>query len=223
MTIKLAVFDFDGTLANTYPVFASSLNALAIKHGFRQIAHDEQHKLRSLSAAEVLRELQLPLWKVPTVLSDFRKIMHQRINEIRPFPDMTGVLHTMMQEGIEVAVATSNSIANVKAVLGDALINRFAAVECGSSLFGKSHRLRQILRKTQIDKAQALYIGDEIRDAEAAERVGLSFGAVAWGYTDLGGLLRMNPASVFRAPADLLCLSRSDTDHARPNVPLPSC
>jgi phosphoglycolate phosphatase len=223
MTIKLAIFDFDGTLANTYPVFASSLNALAIKHGFRQVAHDEQHKLRSMSAVEVLRELQLPLWKVPAVLSDFRKIMRQRINEIRPFPDMTDVLHTMMQERIELAVATSNSIDNVKAVLGDALINRFAAVECGSSLFGKSHRLRRILKKTQTDKAEALYIGDEIRDAEAVERVGLSFGAVAWGYTDLGALLQTNPASVFRAPADLLCLSRSEADHARPDVPITFC
>jgi phosphoglycolate phosphatase len=183
MTVKLAIFDFDGTLANTYPVFADSLNALAIKHGFRQVAYDEQCKLRSMSAVEVLREVELPLWKVPAVLSDFRKIMRQRINEIRPFSGMASVLHTIMQERVAVAIATSNSIDNVKAVLGDSLIDRFAAVECSSTLFGKSHRLRRILKKTQADKAETIYIGDEIRDAEAAERAGVSFGAVAWGYT----------------------------------------
>lgn len=208
MTIRLAIFDFDGTLADTYPVFASSLNSLAVRHRFRQVAPDEQHKLRSMSAVEVLRELQLPLWKVPAVLSDFRKIMRERIDEIRPFPNVTDALHALMEAQIEVAVATSNSIDNVKAVLGDALINRFAAVECGSTLFGKSHRLRRILKKTLADRVQALYVGDEIRDAEAAERVGVSFGAVAWGYTGLDALLRTNPGNVFNAPADLLCLTR---------------
>jgi phosphoglycolate phosphatase len=209
MTVKLAIFDFDGTLANSYPVFADSLNALAIKHGFRQVAYDEQCKLRSMSAVEVLREVELPLWKVPAVLSDFRKIMLQRINEIRPFSGMASVLHTIMQERVAVAIATSNSIENVKAVLGDSLIDRFAALECSSTLFGKSHRLRRILKKTQADKAETIYIGDEIRDAEAAERAGVSFGAVAWGYTDLGALLRTNPDSVFRVSADLLCLSQA--------------
>ncbi|MBO2969088.1 HAD hydrolase-like protein [Burkholderia pseudomallei] len=220
MTIRLAIFDFDGTLADTYAVFASSLSALAIKHGFRQVAREEQHKLRSMSAVEVLRELRLPLWKVPAVLSDFRKIMRQRIDEIRLFPGVTDVLHAMMRERIDLAVATSNSIENVKTVLGDTLINRFAAVECGATLFGKSHRLRQILKRTQADKAETLYVGDEIRDAEAAARVGVSFGAVAWGYTDLDALLRTSPSSVFHTPTDLLCLNRSEIDHATQDTPI---
>lgn len=220
MTIKLAIFDFDGTLADTYPVFADSLNALAVKHGFRQVANDEQHMLRGLSAGEVLRELQIPLWKVPAVLSDFRKVMRQRIDEIQPFSGVVNVLHTMMQGHVELAVATSNSIDNVKAVLGESLINRLAALECGSSMFGKSHRLRRILKKTQANTADAIYVGDEIRDAQAAERAGVSFGAVAWGYTDLAALLRTNPSSVFRAPADLLCLIRSESDRERVGAPI---
>ena len=34
--LRLALFDFDGTLADSYPVFADSLNGLAARHGFRQ-------------------------------------------------------------------------------------------------------------------------------------------------------------------------------------------
>lgn len=173
-----------------------------------------------MSALEVLRELRLPLWKVPAVLSDFRKIMRERIDEIRPFPDIVDVLHTMMRERISVAVATSNSIDNVRVVLGEDLLERFVAVECGSSLFGKSHRLRRILKQGLADGGQAIYIGDEILDAEAARRVGLSFGAVAWGYTDLDALARTRPDRVFRQPADLRYLGQFGADRCNTGMPL---
>lgn len=218
MTIKLVIFDFDGTIADTYPVFADSLNSLAIRHGFRQVAFDEQHKLRGMSATEVIRELQIPLWKVPMVLSDFRRIMRQRIDEIHPFAGIVNVLHAM-QGCVELAVATSNSIDNVTAVLGGSLINRFAVLECGSTMFGKSHRLRRILKKTRTDKSEAIYVGDEIRDAQAAEQVGVSFGAVAWGYTDIGALLRTNPTNVFTAPGELLGLIRPESDSGLLSIP----
>lgn len=209
MPTHLAIFDFDGTLADTYPVFADSINGLAIKHGFRQVADEEQPRLRGMSAMEILQELQIPLWKVPTVLTDFRKIMRSRIDEIRPFAGIVDVLDALLQKNIALAVATSNSVENVQAVLGASLIDRFTAVECGSTMFGKSHRVRNILKRTQADTATTIYIGDEIRDAEAARQSGVAFGAVAWGYTDIDALLRADPASVFRAPGDLLSLAHS--------------
>ena len=204
MTIKLVIFDFDGTLADSFPVFSESLNELAVKHGFRKVATDECHALRGMSATEVLRQLGLPLWRVPTVLLDFRAIMRRRIHEIRLFPGMLDALNAMMRDQIELAVATSNSISNVQAVLGKSLACRMVAQECGATLFGKSRRLSRILDSTRIDRTEAIYIGDEIRDAEAADRVGVAFGAVGWGYTELDALRRRtNPSKVFRAPADL--------------------
>ncbi|MGS1000368.1 HAD hydrolase-like protein [Burkholderia glumae] len=206
MTLRLALFDFDGTLADSYPVFADALNGLAACHGFRQTAGEDRRRLRGLSASEVLRELALPIWKVPAVLSDARRVMSQRIHEVRPFPGIVAALQALIDRRIAVAVATSNSRDNVRAVLGDALVERFAAVECSASLFGKSHRLRTILKTTGTDAAHAIYVGDEIRDAEAADGVGLRYGAVGWGYTDLDALLARRPHQVFREPADLLAL-----------------
>ena len=61
----------------------------------------------------------------------------------------------------------------------------------------KAHRLRQILRRTRIPQHEAIYIGDEIRDHEAARREGLSFGAVAWGYTRPETLAALSPHLMF--------------------------
>ena len=163
--------------------------------------------MRAMSASEILRELRLPIWRVPAVLSDYRKMLHKRIDEVQPFPGITASLEALLDSGIALAVATSNTVDNVKAVLGHALVERFAALECGSALFGKPHRLRHILKQTSIDPAHAIYIGDELRDAEAAQHVGVKFGAVAWGYTSFDALLQKEPHVAFRVPADLAQLN----------------
>jgi len=210
MTIKLVIFDFDGTLADSYAVFADSVNVLAERHGFRRVTLDESHSLRGMSASELLRELHLPPWKVPAVMADFRNILQQRIHDIHPFPGVVDVLLEMLDKRIQLALATSNTLRNVSVVLGDGLISRFAAVECGTSLFGKSHRLRRILKQRRTAKHEAIYVGDEIRDAEAAQEIGITFGAVAWGYTTPEALRRTNPGRFFRVPADMLKLGEMD-------------
>jgi phosphoglycolate phosphatase len=172
-----------------------------------------------MSAAEILRELRLPLWRVPAVLSDYRKMLHRRIDEVHPFPGVAVALEALLDDGIALAVATSNTVDNVHAVLGRELVERFAALECGSTLFGKAHRLRHILKETAIDPAQAIYIGDELRDAEAAQRVGVKFGAVAWGYTSFDALLAQNPDIALRVPSDLAMLNVSASEWPLANPP----
>lgn len=206
MIIKLIIFDFDGTLADSYAVFAESINVLASRHGFRQVQPEEQHTLRGMGIAELLRELRLPLRKVPAVVADMRTILQQRIHDIHPFPGVIDVLHTLLDRRVQLALATSNTLHNVSAVLGDSLVSRFTMVECGASLFGKSHRLRSILKRTRMANTEAIYVGDEIRDAEAASDAGMMFGAVAWGYTTTEALLRTKPGRLFQMPADMLDL-----------------
>ncbi len=208
MTFRLAIFDFDGTLADSWPVFADTLNGLAARHGFRPSDAEQQAKLRGMSAMEVLRELRIPLWKVPAVLADARAAMAERIGEVKPFAGVADALNALMdrdgERRIAVAVATSNAPENVRDVLGEALVARFAAMECGASLFGKTQRLRTILRATGVEAAQAIYVGDELRDAEAAESLGMKFGAVSWGYTTADALAAAKPHAVFHTPADWL-------------------
>jgi phosphoglycolate phosphatase len=210
MTIKLAIFDFDGTLADTYPLFIESINDLALHHDFRQVAAHEVDRLRAMGARDILRDLQLPMHRVPKVVLDFRSIMQRRLSEIRPFDGIEHGLKYLAERGMVLALATSNSRANVEAVLGQELVTRFAAIECSSALFGKSHRLRKILQLTGIEREQAIYIGDEIRDAHAARKIGIGFGAVAWGYTEFDALLRLRPEAAFTAPTDLIALAPND-------------
>ena len=50
---------------------------------------------------------------------------------------------------------------------------------------------------------EAIYIGDETRDCEAAREAGIAFGAVAWGYATVETLAEMQPEMVFRTVEEI--------------------
>lgn len=47
-------------------------------------------------------------------------------------------------------------------------------------------------------------IGDEIRDYEAARRVGLAFGAVSWGFTSPEALQALTPEAMLPSPHEIV-------------------
>jgi phosphoglycolate phosphatase len=77
------------------------------------------------------------------------------------------------------------------------------------SIFGKAARIRKVVRLAGTPPAQALYVGDQTTDADAARRAGIGFGAVSWGYAPIEILRREVPEREFGAPADLLSLARA--------------
>jgi phosphoglycolate phosphatase len=82
---KLAIFDFDGTLADTFPWFLSAVNRLAKKHGFKRIEEGELDMLRGYSARQIVEHLGVPAWKLPMIGIDMRRLMAEDIRQIRPF------------------------------------------------------------------------------------------------------------------------------------------
>ena len=197
MKYRLVLFDFDGTLADSFPFFASVVNDLAERFRFRRIEEHEHERLRHFSAAQMIHHVGLPLWKVPIVGSHFQMLMTQNIHRIKLFDGIDRVLRRLSNHGAVLAVVSSNSCANVQHVLGPenaALVKDFA---CGVSVFGKQAKFKRILRHTGISRTETIYIADELRDIDAARRAHIAFGAVSWGYTNVEALRARQPEEVF--------------------------
>ena len=208
MKYRLAIFDSDGTLADTLPWLRSLFNELAETHSFRRVEPHEFERFRNLHGAALLRELGLPLWKLPQVMGDMRRRMAGHTGTFSLFPGIRDVLHRLAAAGIQLAIVSSNSRANVERVLGAENARLIAHFACGVSLFGKAAKLRQVLRQCSVPPSQAIYIGDEVRDAEAAAKAGIAFGAVTWGQHDEEMLRTQKPVLIFatvREIADKLC------------------
>jgi len=200
---RLAIFDSDGTLADTLPWLRGIFNELAEAHGFRRVEPHEYERFRNLHGVALLRELGLPLWKLPQVMSDMRRRMAGHKGKFALFPGISDVLHRLAAGGIQLAIVSSNSRENVERVLEAENASLVAHFACGVSLFGKAARLRQVLRQCSVPSSQAIYIGDEVRDGEAAAKAGMAFGAVTWGQHREEFLRTQKPAHLFKTVREI--------------------
>ena len=204
MKYKLAIFDFDGTLADSFPFFLDTVNELADIHKFKRIESSELDTLRRHSAREMLAHVNLPLWKAPLVGRSFKRIMAGKIDQIPLFAGVENMLRALNENGLALSLVTSNAFENVRRVMKPENMDLMVHPECGTSLFGKPSRLRNILRQTGVQPSEAIYIGDAIRDMDAATCEGIHFGAVTWGYTSADALIERSPAEVFAAVAEIV-------------------
>ena len=203
MKYGLVIFDFDGTLADSFPFFVRTVDQLADRHGFMRVGPEELETMRGQTARQILARVGLPLWKVPKLARDYTALMAAQIDQIQLFPGVAPLLHRLADAGVTLAVVSSNAEGNVRRVLGPEGARRMRVIEGGVSLFGKRMRLQKVLRTTRFAPREALYVGDEVRDAEAARGAGIAFGAVTWGYATAASLLTHNPAELFSGPAQI--------------------
>lgn len=208
MQYDLVIFDLDGTLADSFPFFVSVHNRLASRHGFRHVDPSELDVLRGHSARQMMRHVGLPRWKLPWVTRSFVRLMREEGRHVVPFDGVDGVLRELDASGVALAVVSSNSADNCSRVLGEDAWRRFAHVECGASIFGKHRRIARVLKATGMPARRALYVGDQLTDAEAARAAGVAFGAVAWGYATFASLLAADPDVAFAQVEDLRHLAR---------------
>jgi phosphoglycolate phosphatase len=201
---RLAIFDFDGTLADSFPWFRGVVNRLADEHGFRRVEDHEVETLRSHSARQVAGHLGVPLWKMPLIARQMRQLMAEDIARIPLFPGVDRLLRGLSDRGIRLAIVSSNSFRNVRRVLGPDNAALIQHCSCGAALFGKRSKLREVLRDSGIPAREAICIGDEIRDQEAARAEGIAFGAVTWGYTDPASLRAQAPEELFASLEEIL-------------------
>ena len=203
MRYRLAIFDLDGTLADSFPWFLRVVNSVAREYGFREIASGEVDALRRASSREIIKRLDVPLWKLPAIARRMRVLKRASIDGIPLFPGVDRMLRTLADNGIKLALVSSDSEDNARRQLGEANTALFHHFACGASLFGKAAKFKSVLRRAGVEPAQAIAIGDEIRDIEAARASGIACGAVAWGYADIEALRARRPDELFATIDDI--------------------
>jgi phosphoglycolate phosphatase len=197
MNYDLAIFDMDGTLADSMPFFVSVQNQLAERHGFRSIHADELPVVRHWTPQQLMRHVGLPKWKLPFVAKSFMALMKESAASIKPFDGVDTVLKNLQVQGVLLALVTSNSDENARKVLGAEIYSGFRFVDTGASMFGKTPRIRRALKSCAVPATRAIYVGDHSTDGEAAAKAGVAFGAVSWGYGSIESLMACRPVEVF--------------------------
>lgn len=195
---RLAIFDFDGTLADSLPWFRASFQDMITRFDLAPVGDDEMEGLRAMSARQIMARLNVSMWQLPAIVSDMRTRKLAAASEISLFEGIPALLSELQRAGLKIAIVSSDSEASVRQVLGLSccLITRF---DCGASIFGKHRKFRRVARTLGATSSETICIGDEIRDIEAARAAGMDSGAVAWGYTLASALQAAGPTHLFNS------------------------
>ena len=151
---RLAIFDFDGTLADTFPWFVRVVDSVAEEFGLVRVGAAESQLLRSLHARDILARLKVPMWQVPRIASRMRQLKALEAHRLPLFPGVVDLLRELARRGVARAIASSDAESNVRLTLGPenaGLIDHYA---CGASLFGKTAKLRRVVQRFAVPPAK---------------------------------------------------------------------
>ena len=200
---RLAIFDFDGTLADSLPWFRASFHDVIARFDLTPVTAEELEGMRGLSAREIMARLNVSMWQLPAIVSDMRKRKLAAASETSLFAGIPAMLSDLQRQDIKTAIVSSDSEASVRQVLGPTarLITRF---DCGAAMFGKHWKFRRVARRLGVKPLETICIGDEIRDIEAAKAAGMDSGAVTWGYALPGALQAARPTQLFHSIDEMM-------------------
>jgi HAD superfamily hydrolase (TIGR01549 family) len=204
---KLIIFDFDGTLVDSFSYAISAFNNISEKYGLKKVPLDELGRLRDLSSRELIREWQVPFWKMPFVIRAARKEFGKQLDNVNLFPKMETTLLELKKRGYALCLLSANSQENVDHFLQKHALNMFDLVYGGCGLFEKSRMMRKILKKFNYTASQVLSVGDETRDIEAAKKCQIICVAVSYGFNGRKVLEKFQPDYIINNPEELLTLN----------------
>ena len=199
----LVILDFDGTLADSWPWLLGALDETALRFGLHRPSPAEAEALRGQDHRAALRALGVRPWQVPRIAMHLRRLAASAPPPPL-FPGIPSLLQGLHARGVTLAVASSNSAAQIARTLGPDLSGLIAHVAADAPLSGKPARFRWVLRASAIPAARAAALGDELRDIEAARACGLTAAAVTWGYARPALLAASRPEMLFQTPEDAL-------------------
>ncbi|MBR9824879.1 MAG: HAD hydrolase-like protein [Alphaproteobacteria bacterium] len=199
----LVIFDFDGTLADSLTWFRTAMGDVADKHNLGPMCEERAEALRTMTPKQIMAELKIPTWKLPFIAADVRAMAAENTDKIKLYDGVSDALKGLHEQGLKLAVVSSNGENAVREVLGEELTALFDQFACGAALFGKASVFKKVIKKAGACPERTLCIGDEVRDIDAAREAGCDCAAVSWGFATSEILEAQLPDAVFDCRHDM--------------------
>ncbi|HOE55106.1 MAG TPA: HAD-IA family hydrolase [Candidatus Cloacimonas acidaminovorans] len=198
------LFDFDGTIADSLQLGLKIANNLAPQFGYPPFTENDIQHFRSLTWHKIAREMQIPFYKIPKIVTIAFKEYKRLISELEPCAGIVEMINELALKEIPMALLSSNTVENVHLFLTNHKIDSFLWIEGTSGILNKAKDIKKRLKKHKISTNEVIYIGDEIRDIEAAHNCGLKVIAVTWGFHTAEFLASYKPDYLVNEPKEIV-------------------
>jgi phosphoglycolate phosphatase len=212
---RAVLFDFDGTLIDSYPAITASVNHVRAGHGLPPLNEPEvrRHVGRGLA---YLLEQTVPGADQPRDQDRYRE--HHpgvMLTGTRLLPHAMEALRVIHNSGRRVGVCSNKPRAFTKELLEYLQIGPFVDAAFGPEDVARPKpapdMLRHALSWLHVAAAEALYIGDMVVDIETALAAGVSVWVVPTGSDERRTLETAGPERILDSLKDLVTLFARET------------
>lgn len=206
--MKTYLFDFDGTIADTFKFAVELSDILLPEFGMKKIDPKDYEHYRSLSIPQIIKELKVPKRQIPNIALRIRKLINQKIESLEPIDGIIDVINKLHEDGNQLGILSSNNKANIGYFLEKNKIDSyFSFVDTKANPLVRNFNLRQSIKKHKINKANMIYLGDELKDLNAAKFNKVKFIAVSWGLNNKTIFEKKGAKIIVDKPAEILKVS----------------
>ncbi len=190
---RLVLFDLDGTLADTAPDLVAPINAMRLAKGmeampFARLRPHASAGARGLIGAGLGVTKDDPEFEA--LKADFLARYEDAMTvQTRLFDGMGELLDRIERAGIPWGIVSNKVERYVRRVVAALGLQHRAATVVGGDTAARPKPfpdpLLHALEQTRTAAADALYVGDDLRDLQAARAAGMPMIAAAYGYVGL--------------------------------------
>lgn len=208
-----AIFDFDGTIADTIAAIREGVNLTMRKNGFPEHSHEAVQSFVNNGARQLIR-LSLPAQlredeaTVDRVLADYdalyATVFRLTDRAYDGMPELIAELHT---RGWRIGVLSNKQDVFVKALSEQVLLpGTFDAAQgviAGQPTKPHPYFPQRIADALGVALSDCVMIGDSDVDLKTARNAGMRHVGVSWGYRSRDFLLQIGAQSVADTPGEL--------------------
>lgn len=207
MTIRAVLFDFDGTLADSFAAITASVNHVRQSYGLSDLTESVVREYVGLGLEQLMNDL-LP--NVSVVDAEARYRDHHTgimISHTKLFPGVLETLATLQSRGLKLAICSNKRVEFTKTIAAGLGIADYFQEILGPDDVGVPKpdpaMLLECCRRLGVSTFESVYIGDMAVDVHTAKAAVIPVWLVPGGATGRENLLDAGPDRMLHSIADV--------------------
>ncbi|MFC0424527.1 HAD family hydrolase [Lactiplantibacillus plajomi] len=207
MTYQAIMFDIDGTLTNSQPVYTTVMRAVLKEFG-RDFSDDDAQLTFPMAAEQALAHLGIEADEVDRFQVRYEAVMADHFTDIKLFPGIETMM-AQLPSDVKLGIVTSqrrNEMDTVMAPHAPVMAHMDVTIGADDTPKRKPDPLPLLtaLKRVNVTPENALFVGDSLSDEKTAAAANVDFGLAGWGMDPNAS--HQTVAHHFEHPADIAAL-----------------